>query len=77
MKFVWDGNGENFARAAASNAIKAFGKNWMLIYNDYVWGQNTNAATKKVASSYGASVVDEVAVPVGTRDWSSILLKIQ
>ena len=77
VKFVWDGNGENFARAAARNAINAFGKNWMLIYNDYVWGQNTNAATKKVAVGYGAGVVDEVAVPVGTRDWSSILLKIQ
>ncbi|MEM7775786.1 MAG: ABC transporter substrate-binding protein [Pseudomonadota bacterium] len=77
VKFVWDGNGENFSRAAARNAISAFGKNWYLIYNDYVWGQNTNAATKKVATTFGANIVDEVAVPVGTRDWSSILLKIQ
>ncbi|MEP3112204.1 ABC transporter substrate-binding protein [Nisaea sp.] len=77
VKFVWDGNGENFSRAAANNAINAFGKNWLLIYNDYVWGQNTNAATKKVATGYGATVMDEIAVPVGTRDWSSILLKIQ
>jgi len=77
VKFVWDGNGENFSRAAARNAINAFGKSWLLVYNDYVWGQNTNAATKKVATGYGASVVDEIAVPVGTRDWSSILLKIQ
>ncbi|MGI9520778.1 MAG: ABC transporter substrate-binding protein, partial [Hyphomicrobiaceae bacterium] len=72
-----DGNGENFSRAAARNAINAFGKNWYLIYNDYVWGQNTNAATKNVATGFGAEVIDEVAVPVGTRDWSSILLKIQ
>ena len=77
VKFVWDGNGENFSRAAARNAIDAFGKNWYLIYNDYVWGQNTNKATKMVATSYDASIVDEVAIPVGTRDWSSILLKIQ
>jgi branched-chain amino acid transport system substrate-binding protein len=77
VKFVWDGSGENFSRAAARNAINTFGKNWYLIYNDYVWGQNTNAATKKVAANYGAKVVDEVAIPVGTRDWSSILLKIQ
>lgn len=77
VKFVWDGSGENFSRAAARNAINTFGKNWYLIYNDYVWGQNTNAATKKVATNYGAKVVDEVAIPVGTRDWSSILLKIQ
>ena len=77
VKFVWDGNGENFSRAAARNAINAFGQNWLLIYNDYVWGQNTNAATKAVAQAYGAEVMDEIAVPVGTRDWSSILLRIQ
>lgn len=77
VKFVWDGNGENFSRAAARNAINAFGNNWYLVYNDYVWGQNTNEATKSVAKSYGANIVDEIAVPVGTRDWSSILLRIQ
>jgi len=77
VKFVWDGSGENFSRAAAANAINAFGKNWFFVYNDYVWGQNTNAATKSVALKCGAQVVDEVAVPVGTRDFSGILLKIQ
>jgi len=77
VKFVWDGNGENFSKAAAHSAIQSFGKNWFLIYNDYVWGQNTNAATKAVATSYGASITDEVAIPVGTRDWSSVLLRIQ
>lgn len=77
VKFVWDGNGENFSKAAARNAIQAFGKDWLLIYNDYVWGQNTNEATKKVAAAYGATIMDEVPIPVGTRDWSSVLLKIQ
>jgi len=77
VKFVWDGSGENFSRAAAKNAIQAFGKSWFFVYNDYVWGQNTNAATKSVATKYGATVVDEVAIPVGTRDFSGILLKIQ
>ncbi len=77
VKFVWDGNGENFSKAAARNAIQSFGKNWFLIYNDYVWGQNTNAATKTVATDYGATVMEEVAIPVGTRDWSSVLLRIQ
>ena len=77
VKFVWDGSGENFARAAAKNAIDAFGKGWFFMYNDYVWGQNTNKATRAVAANYGADVVDEVAIPVGTRDFSSVLLKIQ
>ena len=60
VKFVCDGNGENFSKAAARNAIQTFGKKWFLIYNDYVWGQNTNEDTKKVALNYGAEVVDEV-----------------
>jgi branched-chain amino acid transport system substrate-binding protein len=77
VKFVWDGNGENFSRAAAKSAVETFGSKWLLMYNDYVWGQNTNAATKQVASEYGAEVVDEIAVPVGTRDFSPILLRIQ
>jgi branched-chain amino acid transport system substrate-binding protein len=76
-KFVWDGNGENFSRAAAKSAIETFGNNWFLMYNDYVWGQDTNEATKEVAAEYGATVMDEVPVPVGTRDFSSILLRIQ
>jgi len=77
VKFVWDGNGENFSKASARNAVQTFGKKWFLVYNDYVWGQTTNQATKKVAAAYGAEVVDEVAIPVGTRDWASVLLRIQ
>lgn len=77
VKFVWDGNGENFSRAAAKNAIDTFGNKWFLMYNDYVWGQDTNRATREVATGYGAEIVDEVAIPVGTRDFSSVLLSIQ
>lgn len=77
VKFVWDGNGENFSKASARNAVQTFGKKWFLIYNDYVWGQTTNQATKKVAAAYGAEVIDEAAIPVGTRDWASVLLRIQ
>src|SRR3546814_173958 len=76
VKFVWDGNGENFAKASARNAVQTFGKKWVLIYNDYVWGQTTNQATRKIANAYGAEVIDEVAIPVGTRDWASVLLQI-
>ncbi len=77
VKFVWDGNGENFSKASASNAVQTFGKRWFLIYNDYVWGQTTNEATKKVAIANGAEIAEEVAIPVGTRDWASVLLRIQ
>jgi len=77
VKFVWDGNGTNFAKAAVSNAIKSFGKGWLLLTNDYVWGHNTSKATRSLAEAAGAEIVDEILVPQGTRDFSAILLKVQ
>ena len=77
VKFVWDGNGNNFAQAAVNNAIQTYGKKWLLLTNDYVWGHNTSKATRRLADQYGANIVDEILVPQGTRDFSSILLKIQ
>ena len=46
VKFVWDGNGTNFTKAAVRNAVNSIGKNWLLLTNDYVWGHSTSAATK-------------------------------
>jgi branched-chain amino acid transport system substrate-binding protein len=77
VKFVWDGNGTNFAIAGASAAIKTYGKKWLLLTNDYVWGHNTSKSFRDVGTQQGAEVIDEILVPVGTRDFSPILLKIQ
>jgi branched-chain amino acid transport system substrate-binding protein len=77
VKFVWDGSGANFALAAADNAVRTFGKKWMLLTNDYVWGHNTSKATREIGTRFGAQIVDEILVPVGTRDFSPILLKVQ
>ena len=43
VKFVWDGNGTNFSKAAVKNAVESIGKNWLLLTNDYVWGHTTSA----------------------------------
>ena len=77
VKFVWDGNGTNFAKAAVKNAIDSFGSKWMLLTNDYVWGHDTAAATRKLLGEYGGEVIDEILVPQGTRDFSAALLSIQ
>jgi branched-chain amino acid transport system substrate-binding protein len=77
VKFVWDGTGANFANAATASAIKTFGKKWLLLTNDYVWGHNTSKATREIGTKFGAEMIDEILVPVGTRDFSPILLKIQ
>jgi branched-chain amino acid transport system substrate-binding protein len=77
VKFVWDGNGANFAQAAVVNAMSAYGDKWQLITNDYVWGHNTAKATKALVTKSGGKIIDEILVPQGTRDFSAALLKIQ
>jgi branched-chain amino acid transport system substrate-binding protein len=77
VKFVWDGNGTNFALAIVKNAIKANGKNWVLLTNDYVWGHNTAKATRAIVEANGGKIVDELLVPQNTRDFASYLLKLQ
>ena len=77
VKFVWDGNGTNFAKAAVRNAMDAYGGKFLLLTNDYVWGHDTSAATRKLIDAYGGEVLDEILVPQGTRDFSAILLSVQ
>ncbi len=77
VKFVWDGNGTNFAQAIVKNAIRTKGKNWVLLTNDYVWGLNTSKTTRAVIEANGGKVVEEILVPQNTRDFSSFLLKLQ
>jgi len=77
VKFVWDGNGTNFAQAIVKNAIRASGKDWVLLTNDYVWGHNTSKATRAVVEANGGKIVEELLVPQNTRDFSSYLLKLQ
>lgn len=77
VKFVWDGNGTNFAKAAVKNAIEKVGNQWLLLTNDYVWGHNTSKSTRKLVNAFGGTIVDELLVPQGTRDFTSYLLKIQ
>jgi branched-chain amino acid transport system substrate-binding protein len=77
VKFVWDGNGTNFAHAIVKNAIRAKGKNWVLLTNDYVWGLNTSKTTRAIVEANGGKIVDELLVPQNTRDFSSYLLKLQ
>ncbi|WP_437551681.1 ABC transporter substrate-binding protein [Sorangium sp. So ce367] len=77
VKFVWDANGSNFTQASTKGAIEKFGKKWLLLTNDYVWGHDTAKATKKVVMDNGGEIIDEILVPQGTRDFSAILLKVQ
>jgi branched-chain amino acid transport system substrate-binding protein len=77
VKFVWDGNGTNFAHAIVKNAMKVNGNNWVLLTNDYVWGHTTSKATRAIVEANGGKIVEELLVPQNTRDFSPYLLKLQ
>jgi branched-chain amino acid transport system substrate-binding protein len=77
VKFVWDGNGTNFSKAAVKNAVQGIGKNWLLLTNDYVWGHTTSNSTKALVEAAGGKIVDNLLVPQNTRDFTSYLLKVQ
>ncbi len=77
VKFVWDGNGNNFAQASVKGALARYGKKWLLVTNDYGWGHDTSNATRKLVTAAGGEIIDEILVPQGTRDFSATLLKVQ
>ena len=77
VKFVWDGNGTNFSKAAVQNAVEKIGKRWLLLTNDYVWGHTTSAATKALVEKAGGQIIDNLLIPQNTRDFTSYLLKVQ
>jgi len=77
VKFVWDGNGTNFAHAIVKNSMKTYGNNWALLTNDYVWGHDTSKATRTLVEGYGGKIVGEVLVPQNTRDFTSYFLRLQ
>ena len=77
VKFVWDGNGTNFAHAIVKNSINTSGKRWVMLTNDYVWGHNTAKAMRTLVEANGGQIVEELMVPQNTRDFSAYLLKVQ
>jgi branched-chain amino acid transport system substrate-binding protein len=77
VKFVWDGNGTNFAHATVKNSMKTYGSNWALLTNDYVWGHDTSKATRALVEGYGGKIVGEILVPQNTRDFTSYFLRLQ
>ena len=77
VKFVWDGNGTNFAHAIVKNSINVNGKRWVMLTNDYVWGHNTAKSMRQIVEANGGQIVEELLVPQNTRDFSAYLLKVQ
>ena len=76
VKFVWDANGTNFAKAAVMNAVQSIGRRWVLLANDSAWGRSAQSATRTLVQSAGGIVVEAILVPESTRDFAATLRKI-
>lgn len=77
VKFVWDGNGNNFGRAIVKNAGQSLGKRWVLLTSDYEWGHQINGAVRKTAVGMGAQMMDELMVPESAMDFTRFLQEIK
>jgi branched-chain amino acid transport system substrate-binding protein len=77
VKFVWDGNGNNFGRAIVKYASQTVGNKWMLLTSDDEWGPQIHGAVRKAAEARGANIVNEIMIPKGTVDFTSYLQDIK
>jgi branched-chain amino acid transport system substrate-binding protein len=77
VKFVWDGNGNNFGRAIVKYAIQSVGTKWMLLTSDDEWGHQIHGAVRQAAESRGARIMNELMIPEGTVDFTSYLQEIK
>lgn len=76
VKFVWDGNGNNFGRAIVKHAMQSVGGKWMLLTSDYEWGHQIHGAVRKAAEARGARIINELMIPEATVDFTSYLQEI-
>ncbi len=76
-KFVWGGNSTNFSTSVVKGAITGFGSDWLLLTSDYQWGHNTAMDIRTLVEGNGGKILEELLVPQNTRNFSSLLQKIQ
>jgi branched-chain amino acid transport system substrate-binding protein len=58
-------------------AIENIGKKWYFMTHDYTWGRSGTEANRLILQKYGGTELGEALVPLGTRDFSSYLIKIR
>ena len=53
------------------------GKNWYFITHDYTWGRSGTKEFRSILKKEGGKELGESLIPMGTRDFSSYLIKIR
>jgi branched-chain amino acid transport system substrate-binding protein len=75
--FACDANNHMFTYALGPWVAQNLGKKWFFITHDYVWGKSGTADYRKILAEQGGQEIGEVLIPLGTRDFSAQLIKIQ
>jgi len=70
-------NNTMLVRAVAPYIARNFGKNWYFITHDYTWGRSGTASFREILKKEGGKELGEALIPMGTRDFSSYLIKIR
>ncbi len=73
----WTFDTAMLARVVGNALVDQGGDSWFFIRADYVFGRDLRDDTAAVVRARGGKVIGEVALPVGTNDFSSALLQAQ
>jgi branched-chain amino acid transport system substrate-binding protein len=63
--------------AVAPFIAKNIGKNWYFITHDYSWGRSGTEVFRDILKEQSGKELGEALIPMGTRDFSSYLIKIR
>jgi branched-chain amino acid transport system substrate-binding protein len=70
-------NNHMLVYAVAPYIAKHFGKKWYFITHDYTWGRSGTKVFREILKKEGGTELGEALIPMGTRDFSSYLIKIR
>lgn len=70
-------NNTMLVRSVAPYLARNFGKNWYFITHDYTWGRSGTKSFREILKKEGGKDMGEAMIPMGTRDFSSYLIKIR
>ena len=77
VKFVWDGNGTNFSKAAVQNAVEKIGKSGCCSPTTTSGATPRRRRPRTQVEKAGGQIIDNLLIPQNTRDFTSYLLKVQ
>jgi branched-chain amino acid transport system substrate-binding protein len=62
---------------ALSKTLLQFGKRWYISTPDYAWGHFLEAGFAKILKENGGTVLGNALMPLGSTDFTSVLIKVQ